>query len=95
MVACANGRSVAATLSGDTHDLVARRLSPAAETASLSLATVNAANMSPVPLKKQSIAGTSTRKRRGEPSDLVVEPITVKKFSGGGGVEPDWESLKS
>jgi hypothetical protein len=51
--------------------------------------------MSPVPLKKQSRAGISTRKRRGEPSDLVVEPITVKKFSGGGGVEPDWESLKS
>jgi hypothetical protein len=51
--------------------------------------------MSPVPLKKQSRAGISTRKRRGEPSDLVVEPITVKKFSGGVGVEPDWESLKS
>lgn len=34
--------------------------------------------MSPVPLKKQSSAGTSTRKSRGEPSERVVEPITVR-----------------
>jgi hypothetical protein len=51
--------------------------------------------MSPVPLKKQSRAGTSIRKRRGDPSDCVVEPMTVKKFSGGLGVLPDWDSLKS
>jgi hypothetical protein len=51
--------------------------------------------MSPVPLKKQSRAGTSIRKRRGDPSDRVVEPMTVKKFAGGLGVLPDWDSLKS
>jgi hypothetical protein len=51
--------------------------------------------MSPVPLKKQSKAGMSTRNRRGDPSDFVVEPITVKKFSGGLGVDSDTESLKS
>jgi hypothetical protein len=51
--------------------------------------------MSPVPLKKQSNAGTSTRKRRGDPSDFVVEPITVKKFSGGLGVDSDADNLKS
>ena len=32
--------------------------------------------MSPVPLKKQSIAGTSILKRRGEPSARAVEPTT-------------------
>jgi hypothetical protein len=51
--------------------------------------------MSPVPLKKQSRAGTSMRKRRGEPLERVVDPITVRKFSGGLGVDPDCESLKS
>jgi hypothetical protein len=33
--------------------------------------------MSPVPLKKQSSAGTSMRKSRGEPSERVVEPMMV------------------
>ncbi len=36
--------------------------------------TVKAANMSPVPLKKQSMAGTSIRKHRGDPSLRAVEP---------------------
>jgi hypothetical protein len=36
--------------------------------------------MSPVPLKKQSRAGTSMRKRRGSPVERVVEPITVSRF---------------
>ena len=93
-MALASGRSVAATSSGESHDLVVRRPSTA-ETASLRRATVSAANISPVPLKKQSSAGTSTRNSRGDPSERVVDPITVRKFSGGGGVEPDWESLKS
>ena len=95
VVACASGNALDGTPSGDTQDLVDWRLSPAATTASRSLATVKAANMSPVPLKKQSSAGTSTRNRRGDPSDRVVDPITVKKFSGGLGLEPDWDSLKS
>lgn len=94
-VACARGKALDGTSSGDTQDLVVCRPSPAATTASRSLATVKAANISPVPLKKQSRAGTSTRKRRGDPSDRVVDPIIVKKFSGGLGVEPDCDSLKS
>lgn len=49
----------------------------AANTASRNRATVNAANMSPVPLKKQSRRGTSTLKRRGLPSERAVEPIMV------------------
>lgn len=49
----------------------------AANTASRNRATVSAANMSPVPLKKQSRRGTSTLKRRGLPSERAVEPIMV------------------
>ena len=37
--------------------------------------TVRAANMSPVPLKKQSIAGTSILKIRGEKEEVAVEPM--------------------
>lgn len=37
--------------------------------------TVRAANMSPVPLKKQSIAGTSMLKIRGEKEEVAVEPM--------------------
>lgn len=95
IAACASGRCLGATLSGDTQDLRVRRSSPAAATASRSRATIRAANMSPVPLKKQSRAGTSMRKRRGVPLDCVVEPMTVRKFSGGLGVEPDCDSLES
>jgi hypothetical protein len=47
--------------------------------------------MSPVPLKKQSRAGTSTRKRRGEPSDLMVEPMTVRLSVVASGDEENWE----
>lgn len=94
-VARASGKSVAEMLSGDTQDAVDWRLSPAAETASRRRATVKAANISPVPLKKQSKAGTSIRNKRGDPSHLVVDPMTVRKFSGGVGVPPDWESLDS
>lgn len=49
--------------------------------------------MSPVPLKKQGRAGTSTRKRRGEPSERVVEPIMVRV--AGGGVVADGLELES
>ena len=37
--------------------------------------TVRPANMSPVPLKKQSIAGTSILKIRGENEEVAVEPM--------------------
>lgn len=37
--------------------------------------TVRAANMSPVPLKKQSIAGTSILKIRGDKEEVAVEPM--------------------
>lgn len=37
--------------------------------------TVRAANMSPVPLKKQSIAGTSILKIREEKEEVAVEPM--------------------
>ena len=37
--------------------------------------TVRAANISPVPLKKQSIAGTSILNIRGEKDEVAVEPM--------------------
>lgn len=50
-----------------------------------------------MPLKKQSMAGTSMRKRRGLPLESVVEPITVRRFwvESGEGFSSDGESLES
>ena len=45
---------------------------------SRSRATVRAANMSPVPEKKQSNCGISILNRRGLPSDRIVEPTTAR-----------------
>jgi hypothetical protein len=86
-VALASGRSVGPTSSGDIHERVLRRGGADADdddenTASRNRATVSAANMSPVPLKKQSNAGTSMRNSRGEPSERVVEPMIVSVVGG-------------
>lgn len=87
-VAFARGSSVASTSSGDTHDLTFRIgvEESSAKTASRSRATVNAANISPVPLKKQSRAGTSTLKSRGEPSERAVDPMIERVLEDGGRV---------
>lgn len=80
-VALARGSCVAGTLSGDIQDSVSRSggvVELSLKTASRSLATVSAANMSPVPLKKQSSCGTSSLKRRAEQSDRMVEPTTER-----------------
>jgi len=74
--AFASGKSAASTSSGESQDVVLFSL--ASVTASRKRTTVRAANMSPVPLKKQSIAGTSILKRRGEPSARAVEPTTER-----------------
>lgn len=70
--AFAKGKSTALTLSGETQDLTWARFCLTA--ASRSRTTARAANISPVPLKKQSIDGMLILNRRGEPSDRAVEP---------------------
>lgn len=70
--AFANGKSTPSTSSGEIQLLTAPRL--AAWAASRSRTRMRAANMSPVPEKKQSRAGTSILKRRGEYSEEAVEP---------------------
>lgn len=50
-------------------------LRPAAWAASRSRTRMRAANISPVPEKKQSRAGTSILNRRGEYSEEAVEPM--------------------
>lgn len=70
--ALASGNCVAPTSSGETQDLVP--LSPAVLTAWRKRTTVSAANKSPVPLKTQSMDGTSILNKRGERLARAVEP---------------------
>ena len=84
-IARASGKSKGSTLSPDTQDFVADR--PAVAAASRNRATVNAANMSPVPLKKTSISETVMRNRRGVWSERAVEPTMERVGEPGVPVE--------
>lgn len=76
-VAFARGNSDAMTSSSLIHEVLVR--SPvSANTASRRRTTIRAANMSPVPLKKQSMAGICTRNTRGIGlvREVTVDPMT-------------------
>ena len=70
----AKGRSNTSTLSAGSQDRTP--FSFAVVDASRNRTTINAANISPVPLKKQSISGTSILNILGVPSARREEPIT-------------------
>lgn len=71
--AIANGKSTPSTSSGEIQLFTAPR--PASWAASRSRTRMRAANKSPVPEKKQSMAGTSILNRRGRYSEETVEPM--------------------
>ena len=86
----ASGSSVAGMESGEIQEGVSLRrgdvdgdVESTLWTASRSRETVRAANMSPVPEKKQSSCGTSMRKRRGVPSERIVDPTTARVLERG------------
>lgn len=82
-VALASGNSVASTSSSLIHASLSSRPSTL-HTASLNLTSMSAANISPVPLKKQSIAGILMLKILGSAVDVIVEPTTERWGSAPG-----------
>ena len=79
-VALASGKCVALISSADFHDGVFERSGDDFETASRRRTTIRAANISPVPEKKQGSDGTDSWNILDFPSLVEVDPMTLSCF---------------